>query len=75
MEGRELVEICFRICEQARKALDLSMFNIDLAFSRREDVHLDVYALDVNYMPGYHKLEGYEAFFGKFLGELASKEH
>ena len=75
LEGRELVEICSRICEHARKALDLSMFNIDLAFSRREDVHLDVYALDVNYMPGYHKLEGYEAFFGKFLGELASKEH
>ncbi len=57
------------VCKYCRERLKLSMFNLDLAF-QVSGSEVTVYCLDVNYMPGYHKLDGYTKLFGTFLGEL-----
>ena len=58
------------VCDYCRKRLHLSMFNIDLAFQVTGSGEVTVFALDVNYMPGYHKLGRYTEIFGSFLGGL-----
>jgi hypothetical protein len=75
----ELEGVAKEACHFVRQRLQLTMFNVDLAFQNQQppscsgstnESHqpLLVHVLDVNYMPGYHKLSNYEELFGQFVG-------
>ena len=74
----DLQRVAEEACAFVRDRLQLTMFNVDLAFQNQPDLPrsrslenvLNVHVLDVNYMPGYHKLSNYEEIFGQFLGAI-----
>ena len=62
------ISAAVEICKLVRECLGLSMFNVDVAFQTAPGgACLTAHVLDVNYMPGFDKLEGFEVILTKWL--------
>ncbi|KAG0484933.1 hypothetical protein HPP92_009012 [Vanilla planifolia] len=74
LQSAEMPPMSFvmEIAREMKKSIGLNLFNIDLIKDERFSNHYLM--IDINYFPGYEKLESYETMFTDFLLNIVSED-